>query len=104
MYFLEAMLPQSKDLATTELSLIWYVDHMIEFLQCSTTTLIMIDLHGTEDLPHHQRHISRVPPANMKLSGRFDASKANIYRQAVSVKTPEDSLNSLPEKRIPLPC
>jgi hypothetical protein len=33
-----------------------------------TTTLITIDLHGTEDLPHHQRHISRVPLANPKLS------------------------------------
>jgi len=39
--------------------------------QLRTTTLIMVDLQGTEDLPYHQRQISRVPLANLTLSGRL---------------------------------
>jgi hypothetical protein len=31
----------------------------------------MVDLQGTEDLPYHQRQISRVPLANLTLSGRL---------------------------------
>jgi hypothetical protein len=35
----------------------------------------MIDLHGTEDLPDHQNHISGVPLANLRLSGRLTPVK-----------------------------
>jgi hypothetical protein len=35
----------------------------------------MIDLQGTEDLPDHQSHISGVPLANLKLSGRLTPVK-----------------------------
>jgi hypothetical protein len=45
--------------------------------QLQTTARITIDIHGTEDLPDHQRHISRVPLANLKLSGRL--TPVNLY-------------------------
>ena len=49
------------------------IDGPIQFKYISpkiqATTLVMIDVHGTEDLPYHQRSISAVPLANLALSG-----------------------------------
>jgi hypothetical protein len=58
------------------------VDGLIEFKKIELTTRsfppppsIMIEVHGIEELPEHQRHLSRVPLANLKLSGKLSPVK-----------------------------
>jgi Heterokaryon incompatibility protein (HET) len=58
------------------------VDGLIEFKKNEVTTRsfppppsITIEVHGIAELPEHQRHLSRVPLANLKLSGKLSPVK-----------------------------